>query len=136
MQEDCGGYNAFVAAYDVAFGNLLGKTYPVPGNHEYKDEISEPNGTDCPAQLPSGQPPTAEGYFRYLQEARTAGSLPLDLPADAPAAMGGTGALVIADAEVPVAWFAGPAPAGGGIAIAIYALAGCDLGTLDGCNWT
>ena len=83
LQEDCGGYNAFVAAYDVAFGNLLGKTYPVPGNHEYKDEISEPNGTDCPAQLPSGQPPTAEGYFRYLQEARTAGSLPLDLPADA-----------------------------------------------------
>lgn len=83
LQEDCGGYNAFLQAYDVEFGNLLGKTYPVPGNHEYRDAADYPLGTDCSAALPLPQQPAADGYFRYFQEARTAGDLPPDLPADA-----------------------------------------------------
>jgi hypothetical protein len=83
LQEDCGGYDAFLQAYDVEFGNLLGKTYPVPGNHEYRDAADYPNGTDCAAALPLPQQPTAEGYFNYFQAARAGGDLPADLPADA-----------------------------------------------------
>ncbi|MBK9036876.1 MAG: hypothetical protein IPL61_37435 [Myxococcales bacterium] len=50
-------------------------------------------------------------------------------PADVPATLTGTGALTIADAVTPVAWFAGAAlGGGGGTAIAIHALAGCVVG--------
>lgn len=83
LQEDCGGLAAYQQAYDVEFGALLPKTYPVPGNHEYRDALDYPGGTDCPAPLPNGAQPTAEGYFSYLQAARAAGHLPANLPADA-----------------------------------------------------
>ncbi len=46
-QYEYGRYRDFVENYDVYFGRLLPRTYPVPGNHEY-------GTTD------------AAGYFRYF----------------------------------------------------------------------
>jgi hypothetical protein len=45
-QYEYGRYRDFLDNYDVYFGKLLPRTYPVPGNHEY--------GTE-----------NAAGYFRY-----------------------------------------------------------------------
>jgi hypothetical protein len=56
IQYECGGYNAFLQAYDPTWGRVKSITYPVPGNHEYHST----GGMDCD---PTG---TAQGYFNYF----------------------------------------------------------------------
>ena len=56
IQYECGGYDAFLGAYDPTWGRVKSITYPVPGNHEYHTT----GGMDCD---PTG---TAQGYFRYF----------------------------------------------------------------------
>jgi hypothetical protein len=46
-QYDVGAYSDFLSSYDVTWGQLLDRTHPVPGNHEYLTEA-------------------AEGFFRYF----------------------------------------------------------------------
>jgi len=55
-QYECGGLNAFLQAYDPAWGRVKDITHPVPGNHEYQRS----GGTDCDA---AGG---ASGYFGYF----------------------------------------------------------------------
>ncbi|WP_392544108.1 metallophosphoesterase family protein [Oryzobacter telluris] len=62
IQYACGGYQAFLAAYDPTWGRFKGMTRPAVGNHEYLASISGP-ATDCD---PTG---TAAGYFRYFGSA-------------------------------------------------------------------
>jgi hypothetical protein len=55
-QYDCGGYNAFMAAYDPSWGRVKAIVHPVPGNHEYTTGL----GSDCSAINDAG------GYFTYF----------------------------------------------------------------------
>jgi hypothetical protein len=55
-QYVCGGYNAFLQAYDPSWGRVKGITHPVPGNHEYQGS----GGTDCDPTH------SASGYFTYF----------------------------------------------------------------------
>ena len=55
-QYECGGYNAFLQAYDPSWGRVKAITYPVPGNHEYQGS----GGTDCDPTH------SAAGYFMYF----------------------------------------------------------------------
>ena len=59
IQYACGGYQAFLAAYDPTWGRFKSVTRPAVGNHEYLASVSGP-ATDCD---PTG---TAAGYFRYF----------------------------------------------------------------------
>jgi hypothetical protein len=58
VQYYCGGYKAFLAAYDPTWGRFKGITHPAVGNHEYL--TSGTSATDCD---PTG---TAAGYFTYF----------------------------------------------------------------------
>ena len=58
-QNDCGGYQAFMQAYDPTWGRAKAITHPVPGNHEYLDAATS-TGTDCSTNR------DAAGYFRYF----------------------------------------------------------------------
>ncbi|MGH2670143.1 MAG: metallophosphoesterase family protein [bacterium] len=49
-QYNTGSYSAFTTYYDPTWGRVLGKTSPVPGNHEYRQDPSS----------------TPRGYFRYF----------------------------------------------------------------------
>jgi hypothetical protein len=53
-QNYCGGYQAFLQAYDPTWGRVKSITHPIVGNHEYLTS----GGTDCA----SG----AAGYFNYF----------------------------------------------------------------------
>jgi hypothetical protein len=55
-QYECGGYDAFMQAYDPTWGRVKDITHPVPGNHEYQTS----GGTGCDA---AGN---AAGYFDYF----------------------------------------------------------------------
>jgi len=61
-QYECGGYQAFLQAYDPTWGRLRGITRPTPGNHEYL-RSNNSDGTDC------GGLATARGYFDYFGSA-------------------------------------------------------------------
>jgi hypothetical protein len=54
-QNDCGGYAAFLQAFDPSWGRFKSMIHPVAGNHEYQTS----GGTDCTAG-------DAAGYFRYF----------------------------------------------------------------------
>jgi hypothetical protein len=58
-QYECGGYNAFMQAYDSTWGRVRSITHPTLGNHEYVSG----GGTDCD---PTGH---AGGYFAYFGSA-------------------------------------------------------------------
>jgi chitodextrinase len=55
-QYYCGGLAAFQQSYALSWGQLLGKTYPSPGNHEYLTS----GGTGCNSSNAG-----AAGYFNY-----------------------------------------------------------------------
>jgi hypothetical protein len=55
-QYGCGGFQAFMQAYDPSWGLVKNITHPVPGNHEY----ALSGGLDCD---PTG---SASGYFQYF----------------------------------------------------------------------
>jgi acid phosphatase type 7 len=59
-QYYCGGYSAFLQAYDPSWGRLKSVTHPVVGNHEYLTS----GGTGCD---PSNA--AAAGYFKYFGSA-------------------------------------------------------------------
>ena len=40
LQNDNGALSKFTASYDPAWGRFMSKTYPVPGNHEYQDDLA------------------------------------------------------------------------------------------------
>jgi calcineurin-like phosphoesterase family protein len=68
-QYFCGGYEAYLKSYDLSWGNLLARTYPVVGNHEYltapgPTSNSEGGGTGCDASNTG-----AVGYFKYFADA-------------------------------------------------------------------
>lgn len=81
VQYSCGSLTAFQAAYQPTYGALLGKTYPVPGNHEYRTtaavDYNAARETDCTAVADGA------GYFSYFGNARTANAMPANLPAQA-----------------------------------------------------
>jgi hypothetical protein len=58
-QYECGGYDAFLQAYDPSWGRVKGITHPVPGNHEYQGS----GGTDCDPTH------SASGYYTYFGSA-------------------------------------------------------------------
>jgi hypothetical protein len=63
-QYICGGHGAYNQSYDQSWGRVYNKTYPVPGDKEYRTTENSPNGTDC-------EPPQnfAEGYEAYFGSA-------------------------------------------------------------------
>jgi acid phosphatase type 7 len=65
-QYYCGGYQAFLNSYDLSWGQLLSKTYPSVGNHEYLTS----GGTGCDS---SNQ--NAAGYWRYYAGAADEGNV-------------------------------------------------------------
>lgn len=81
VQYSCGSLAAFQSAYQPTFGALLNKTYPVPGNHEYRTtaavDYNPARETDCTAVK------DADGYFQYFGQAKSGGQMPANLPADA-----------------------------------------------------
>ena len=56
-QYDCGSLDAFNTSYDASWGRFVGKTLPVPGNHEAKTSSSF-GETGCSSQQ--------TGYFTYF----------------------------------------------------------------------
>src|SRR5690349_15131644 len=56
-QYYCGGYQAFLQAYDLSWGRVKSITRPVVGNHEYLTS----GGTDCTTANAG-----AAGYFHYF----------------------------------------------------------------------
>ena len=56
-QYYCGGYQAYVQAYDPSWGRVKAITHPSVGNHEYLTS----GGTDCSASNAG-----AAGYFQYF----------------------------------------------------------------------
>lgn len=56
-QYDCGSLDAFNASYDASWGRFVGKTLPVPGNHEAKP-TSDVGETGCSK--------SQTGYFTYF----------------------------------------------------------------------
>jgi Predicted phosphohydrolases len=64
-QYYCGGYQAFLNSYALSWGQLLSKTYPSVGNHEYLTS----GGTGCDS---SNQ--NAAGYWRYYAGAADEGN--------------------------------------------------------------
>mgnify|MGYP002682261508 CR=1 FL=1 len=81
VQYSCGSLPAFQSAYQATFGALLNKTYPVPGNHEYRTtaavDYNAARETGCTSVK------DAAGYFSYFGNARSATQMPANLPADA-----------------------------------------------------
>jgi calcineurin-like phosphoesterase family protein len=61
-QYECGGYQAFLQAYDPTWGRVRAITRPTPGNHEYL-QSNNSAGTGC------GSLATARGYFDYFGSA-------------------------------------------------------------------
>ena len=57
LQYDCGSLAAFNASYDATWGQFVGKTEPVLGNHDVKGQSAY--GESC---LPKGS-----GYFTYFE---------------------------------------------------------------------
>ncbi len=55
-QYYCGGYQAFLQAYDPTWGRVKSITYPAVGNHEYLTS----GGTDCDTSA------KANGHFKYF----------------------------------------------------------------------
>jgi hypothetical protein len=53
-QYMCGGYNAFLQAFDPTWGRVKSLIRPAPGNHDYATS----GGTDCG--------PAGSGYFSYF----------------------------------------------------------------------
>jgi hypothetical protein len=51
-QYDCGSLGAFNASYDASWGRFVGKTLPVPGNHEAK-ATSDFGETGCRTTRPA-----------------------------------------------------------------------------------
>ncbi len=68
-QYYCGGLAAFQHSYALSWGNLLAKTYPVPGNHEYIDSSPASDHTGCDSSNTS-----ASGYFNYYTNAAKEGA--------------------------------------------------------------
>ena len=56
-QYACGGYQAYVQAYDLSWGKLKAITHPSVGNHE----LLTSGGTDCTSANAG-----AAGYFKYF----------------------------------------------------------------------
>jgi hypothetical protein len=56
-QYDCGSLGAFNASYDASWGEFVGRTLPVPGNHEAK-KTSDNGESGCSSQQ--------TGYFTYF----------------------------------------------------------------------
>ena len=56
-QYYCGGYNAFLQAYNLSWGRVKAITHPAVGNHEYLTS----GGTDCTSANAG-----AAGYFNYF----------------------------------------------------------------------
>ena len=65
-QYYCGGYQAFLQSYALSWGQLLSKTYPSVGNHEYLTS----GGTGCDSSNQG-----AAGYFRYYSGAAEEGNV-------------------------------------------------------------
>jgi hypothetical protein len=63
-QYICGGQSAYNQSYDPSWGRVYDKTYPVPGDKEYRTTVNSPNGTGC-------EPPQnfAEGFEAYYANA-------------------------------------------------------------------
>jgi acid phosphatase type 7 len=62
VQYFCGGYQAFLASYDLSWGRLKSISYPVVGNHEYittPDSSGPSTGCDITND-------GAAGYFNYF----------------------------------------------------------------------
>ncbi len=59
-QYYCGGYQAYLQAYDPSWGRIKSITHPVVGNHEYLTS----GGTDCTTANTG-----AAGYFNYFGSA-------------------------------------------------------------------
>lgn len=78
VQYECGGRAAFNTAYNSTYGQpaLIGKTFPIPGNHEYHSAAQYSSATGCSAGK------DGSGYMGYFGAARSAGKMPR-LPADA-----------------------------------------------------
>jgi hypothetical protein len=55
LQYECGELANFEAFYDPTWGRFRERSYPVPGNHEYR------SGSECEPEAG----PRAEGYFDY-----------------------------------------------------------------------
>jgi acid phosphatase type 7 len=60
IQYECGELANFRAFYEPSWGRVRGKTFPVPGNHEYQT-------SGCLAGTTGG----ATGYFNYFGDAAT-----------------------------------------------------------------
>jgi hypothetical protein len=60
LQQMCGELENYQAFYDPTWGRVKGKTYPVPGHHDYDQ-------TGCLAGNTTGAP----GYFNYFGDAAT-----------------------------------------------------------------
>ncbi len=63
-QYICGGHRGFNQSYDPTWGRVYNKTYPVPGDKEYRNTNNSPTGTDC-----EPPPNLAEGYQAYFSGA-------------------------------------------------------------------
>jgi hypothetical protein len=69
-QYYCGGYQAYLKSYALSWGKLLGKTFPVPGNHEYLTAPgSDGIGTGCDGTNAGGA-----GYWKYFAGAAKMGT--------------------------------------------------------------
>jgi acid phosphatase type 7 len=71
-QYYCGGYQAYLDSYALSWGKVLGKTFPVPGNHESLTTggtDSEGGGTGCDSSNGG-----AAGDFRYFAGAAKEGT--------------------------------------------------------------
>jgi hypothetical protein len=65
-QYYCGGYQAFLQSYALSWGQLLSKTYPSVGNHEFLTS----GGTGCDSSNAG-----AAGYYRYYAAAAAEGNV-------------------------------------------------------------
>jgi hypothetical protein len=72
-QYICGGLSAYNQSYDPSWGRVYGRTYPVPGDKEYRTTNNSPDGTGC-----YDPPNPARGFRAYYANA----------PGDAPGAAG------------------------------------------------
>jgi len=63
-QYICGGHGGYNQSYDPTWGRVYDKTYPVPGDKEYRNTNNSPSGTDC-----EPPPNLAEGFQAYFSGA-------------------------------------------------------------------
>jgi hypothetical protein len=63
-QYICGGQAGYNQSYDPSWGRVYDKTYPTPGDKEYRNTNNSPNGTGC-----EPPPNLAEGYQAYFSGA-------------------------------------------------------------------